>query len=342
MMLQPSFFDTEERLKKLDQLGDPLKAINEVVDWRIFQPVLKKGLNKVRKNNAGRPSYDALLMFKMVILQSLYNLSDDQTEYQTRDRLSFQRFLGLDPESPVPDAKTLWLFKESLKNKVMDETLFNAFGRYLEQLGLTAQQGTVIDARIVPVPKQRNTFEENQTLKDGLIPSDWVKKPHKLAQKDTQARWTMKRKQSYYGYKNHIGVDVKHKFIRRYSVTTAEVHDSQVFETLLDEHNTKRTIYADSAYRSEEAEALLHNKGYISRVHHRAWGGQSLTILQTRWNKARSKVRARVEHVFGHQVQSMRQTLVHGIGIERVRLKIGIANLAYNMRRLTLWQVTYA
>lgn len=338
-MLQPSFFDTEERLKKLDQHGDPLKAINEVVDWHVFQPILTKGLKKARKTKAGRPSYDALLMFKMVILQSLYNLGDDQTEYQVRDRLSFQRFLGLNPESPVPDAKTLWLFKESLKKETLDETLFGAFGRYLEQLGLTAQQGTVIDARIIPVPKQRNTFEENQTLKDSLIPCDWVKKPHKLAQKDTQARWTMKRKQSYYGYKNHIGVDVKHKFIRRYAVTSAEVHDSQVFEPLLDERNTTRTVYADSAYRSEEAEALLQKKGYISRVHHRAWGGQSLTTLQTRWNKARSKVRARVEHVFGHQVQSMRQTLVRGIGLERMRLKIGIANLAYNMRRLTLWQI---
>ncbi len=341
-MLQPSFFDTEERLKKLDKLGDPLKALNEVVDWHIFQPILKKGLKKTRKNSAGRPPYDAVLMFKMVILQSLYNLGDDQTEYQTRDRLSFQRFLGLAPESSVPDAKTLWLFKESLKKGKLDEKLFNTFGGYLEQLGLTAQQGTVVDARIIAVPKQRNTLEENKTIKEGLIPSDWVEQPHKRAQKDIQARWTKKRKQSHYGYKNHISVDVKHKFIRRYTVTSAEVHDSQVFETLLDEHNTKRTVYADSAYRSEEAEALLHKKGYISRVHHRSWGGQSLTAQQIRWNKARSKVRARVEHVFGHQVQSMRQTLVRGIGLERIKLKMGIANLAYNMRRLTLWQVTSA
>jgi len=339
MMLQPSFFDTENRLKKLDQLGDPLKAINEVVDWSVFQPLLRKGLKKERKNAAGRPSYDALLMFKMVILQSLYNLSDDQTEYQVRDRLSFQRFLGLDAESRVPDAKTLWLFKESLKKGKLDEKLFRAFGGYLDQLGLEAQQGTAIDARIVPVPRQRNTREENQTLKEGLIPSDWMEQPAKLAQKDTQARWTIKRRQHYYGYKNHISVDVKHKFIRRYAVTSAEVHDSQVFETLLDNGNTKRTVYADSAYRSEEAEAMLRKKGYISRVHHRAWGGQSLNASQIHWNKARSKVRARVEHIFGHQVQAMRQTLLRGIGLERLRLKIGMANLAYNMRRLTLWQV---
>jgi len=341
-MLQASFFDTEERLRKLDQLGDPLKSINAVVDWRVFRPILNKGLGKARKSHAGRPPYDAVLMFKLLILQSLYTLSDEQTEYQVRDRLSFQRFVGLEPESRVPDAKTLWLFKESLKQGKLEEKLFSTFGRYLEQLGLQAQQGTVVDARIVPVPRQRNSRDENQTIKDGLLPSEWAEQPHKLAQKDTQARWTKKRHQNYYGYKNHIGVDVKHKFIRRYTVTSAEVHDSQVFELLLDKHNARRTVYADSAYRSEAAETMLREKDYISRVHHRAWRGQPLNTLQERWNKARSKVRARVEHVFGHQVQSMKQTMVRGIGLERIRLKIGMANLAYNMKRLTLWQVEFA
>lgn len=341
-MLQTSFFDTEERLRKLDQLGDPLKAINEVVDWDVFRPILSKGLKKARKSNAGRKSYDALQMFKLVILQSLYTLSDEQTEYQVRDRLSFQRFVGLAPEDNTPDAKTLWLFKESLKQGKLDEKLFSAFSRYLEQLGLQAEQGTVVDARIVQVPRQRNSRGENQTIKDGAVPDEWHQQPHKLAQKDTDARWTKKRNQNYYGYKNHIGIDVKHKFIRTYTVTSAEVHDSQVFEVLLDKRNTKRTVYGDSAYRSDEAESLLQNKGYVSRVHHRAWRGQSLNGLQERWNKARSKVRARVEHVFGHQVQAMKQTLVRGIGLERIRLKIGMANLAYNMRRLTLWQVESA
>src|SRR5512139_1648788 len=266
-MLQPSFFDQEERLRKLDKLGDPLKAINEVVDWAIFKPVLEQGLKKEKKSKAGRPPMDALVMFKMVILQSLYSLSEEQTEYQVRDRLSFQRFLGLSPEEVVPDAKTLWLFKETLKQRQLDQKLFETFGGYLDRLGLEARKGTVIDARIVQVPKQRNTREENETVKEGNIPSDWVKKPAKLAQKDRDARWTQKHGKSYYGYKNHIAVDVEHKFIRRYEVTSASVHDSQVFEALLDEHNSKRTVYADSAYRSEEAEAMLRRKGFISRVH---------------------------------------------------------------------------
>ena len=341
-MLQTSFFDTEERLRKLDQLGDPLKAINEVVDWGVFGPILSRGLSKARKSKAGRPPYDPLLLFKMVLLQSLYNLSDEQAEYQVRDRLSFQRFLGLRQEDNVPDAKTLWLFKERLKERHLDEKLFEAFGHYLDELGLLAQQGTVVDARIIQVPRQRNSREENACIKQGETPDAWEEQPHKRAQKDTQARWTKKHGKSHYGYKNHIGVDVKHKFIRTYIVTSAEVHDSQVFESLLDERNDKRTVYADSAYRSEAAEQMLKEKGFISRVHHRAWRGVPLNGLQEKWNRARSRVRARVEHVFGHQVQAMNQTLLRGVGLERIRLKIGMANLAYNMRRLTLWQVKCA
>lgn len=341
-MLQTSFFDTEDRLRKLDQLGDPLKAINEVVDWGVFRPILSRGLGKTRKSKAGRPPYDPLLLFKMVLLQSLYNLSDEQAEYQVRDRLSFQRFLGLRHEDNVPDAKTLWLFKERLKERHLDEKLFGAFGHYLDKLGLVAQQGTVVDARIIQVPRQRNSREENECIKRGETPAKWNEMPHKRSQKDTQARWTQKHGKSHYGYKNHIGVDVKHKFIRTYTVTSAEVHDSQVFESLLDERNEKRTVYADSAYRSEAAEQMLKEKSFISRVHHRAWRGTPLNGLQERWNRARSRVRARVEHVFGQQVQAMRQTLVRGIGLERIRLKIGMANLAYNMRRLTLWQVKCA
>lgn len=338
-MLQTSFFDTENRLKKLDQLGDPLKAINEVVDWHIFRPILNKGLSKRRKSKAGRPPYDTLMLFKMVILQSLYNLSDEQTEYQVRDRLSFQRFVGLEQEDSIPDAKTLWLFRERLKERQLDKKLFAAFGGYLDELGLQARQGTVVDARIVEVPRQRNSREENALIKQGEEPKEWEKQPHKRAQKDQQARWTKKRGKNYYGYKNHIGIDVKHKFIRTWHVTSAEVHDSQVFEQLLDKNNDNRKVYADSAYRSDASEQMLKEKSYVSQVHYRPWRGKSLSGAQERWNKARSRIRARVEHVFGHQVQSMRQTLVRGIGLERIQLKIGMANLAYNMRRLTLWQV---
>jgi IS5 family transposase len=332
-MLQSGFFDLQDRFSKLDQLGDPLKALNGVVDWSVFEPILARGLAK-KKSNAGRPPFDALLMFKVLILQSLYNLADAQTEFQIRDRFTFLRFLGLSPESRVPDEKTIWAFRESVKARGLHDELFQTFTRFLDAQGLRAQRGTVIDARIVEVPRQRNTRSENATIKDGLMPAAWEKHTAKKAQKDIEARWTQKNGKNYYGYKNHIAIDVKHKFIRRFEVTAASVHDSQCFATLLDGRNRDPVVYADSAYRSHEHERLLKRRRFTSRVHHRAWKDQALTPRQQKENRARSRIRARVEHVFGHQVKAMRQTLVRGIGLARIRTRIALANLAYNMSRL--------
>jgi IS5 family transposase len=333
-MLQSGFFDLEDRFGKLDQLGDPLKAPNAVVDWSVFEPILAKGLAKERKSNAGRPGFDPLLMFKVLILQSLYNLADGQTEFQIRDRFTFLRFLGLTPESRIPNEKTIWLFRESVKARGLHEELFATFTGFLEARGFRAQRGTVIDARIVEVPKQRNTRSENATIKEGLMPAAWEKHTAKKVQKDIDARWTQKNGKNYYGYKNHVAIDAKHKFIRGIEVTAASAHDSQCFARLLDGNNSDRTVYADSAYRSDDHERLLKRKRFTSRVHHRAWKDRALTKRQQKENHARSRIRARVEHVFGHKVKAMRQTIVRGIGLARVRTRIALANLAYNMSRL--------
>ncbi len=333
-MLQSGFFDLQNRFGKLDQLGDPLKALDAVTDWSVFEPILERGLKKEKKSNAGRPGFDPLLMFKVLILQSLYNLADGQTEFQIRDRFTFMRFLGLTPESRIPDEKTIWLFRESVKARDLHDKLFETFTRFLEAQGFRAERGTVIDARLVEVPKQRNTRAENATIKEGLMPAAWDRHTAKKAQKDIEARWTQKNGKNYYGYKNHIAIDAKHKFIRAHDVTAANLHDSQRFEPLLDRRNSDPTVYADSAYRSEDRERWLRRQGFKSRVHHRSWAGQTLTKRQQRENRARSRIRARVEHVFGHQVKSMRQTVVRGVGLARVRTRIALANLAYNMSRL--------
>ena len=106
-MAQPGFFDLDIRYESISKLGDPLEVLDQAIQLETFRPVLSKALRKFRKSNAGRKPYDSVFMFKILVLQSLYNLSDDQTEFQIKDRLSFMRFLGLDFEDTVPDAKTL-------------------------------------------------------------------------------------------------------------------------------------------------------------------------------------------------------------------------------------------
>ena len=263
-----------------------------------------------------------------------YNLSDDQVEYQLRDRLSFMRFVGFGLEDKVPDAKTVWLYREQLARAGMVEALFEDFDGYLEKQGYLAMGGQIIDASIVPVPKQRNSRDDNARIKDGETPEGWKDQPAKRSQKDTDARWTKKHGKSHYGYKNHVNVDRRHKLVRRYQVTDAAVHDSQVVEDILDPDNTASDVWADSAYRSAEIEAKLKEKGLNSRIHRKGHRDKPLSEREKRGNKARSKVRARVEHVFGAQSNDMGGTLVRSIGLVRARARIGLKNLAYNMRRL--------
>jgi len=155
-------------------------------------------------------------------------------------------FMGLDPGDDVPDEKTVWLFREQLTERGLVEVLFDQFERDLSSSGFAASKGSIVE-----VPRQRNSREDNETIKDGYIPSSFVKKPCKQRQKDTDARWTAKHKKRYFGYKNHINADAKHKFVRRYTVTDAATHDSQVIDKLLDENNTGKDVFGDGAYHSQ-------------------------------------------------------------------------------------------
>jgi IS5 family transposase len=277
---------------------------------------------------------DAIMMFKILVLQSLYNLGDDAAEYLIRDRLSFMRFLGLGLGDKGPDAKTIWLYREHWTQAGVVEALFERFDRVLRDEGFLAMGGQVVDASIVRVPVQRNRRGENEAIKSGEVPSGWKAKPHQRAQKDMDARWTKKHGKSHFGYKNHVSVDRRHKLVRRYGVTTASVHDSQLFAGLLDEANTCSKVWADSAYRSEDAERRLKENGFISQVHRRGKRGKPLSKRQGQVNAHRSRVRARVEHVFAFQESAMGGKLVRTVGIARARTKIGMVNLVYNMRRL--------
>src|SRR5438477_531457 len=167
-----------------------------------------------------------------------------------------------------------------------------------------------------------------------LTPAELEQKPAKLRQKDRDARWTKKHGKSFFGYKNHVNADAKHKLIRCYEVTDAAVHDSQKLDALLREDNTSTDVFADSAYRSAEIEAKLKVRGFNSRIHRRASRNHPLSNAQTRANRAKSRIRARIEHVFGAQESSVGGRIVRTIGIVRARAKIGLQNLAYNIRRL--------
>jgi IS5 family transposase len=336
-MGQPGFFDLDRRLDGLSAKGDPLETIKATVPWEAFRndiEAVTETKPEEKKSNAGRKPYDAMLKFKIVVLQSLYNLSDEQTEFLIRDRLSFMRFLDLGLEDAVPDATTIWLFREALVEAGLIDKLFDRFSQHLRVKGYIARGGQIVDATIVSAPKQRNSKDENEAIKAGKTPKAWEKKPAKNRQKDKDARWTKKHGKSFYGYKNHVGVDKTHKLIRKWDATDASPHDSQKLDDVLDPTNTSKEVWADSAYRSTEIEQRLKEKGYRSRIHRRGARNRPLSEAQEAANKTRSRVRARVEHVFGHQENSMGRKIVRSIGMARARFKIGMMNLGYNIRRL--------
>ena len=331
-------FDWEIRHEQLDNCGDPLVLLNEIVDFEMFRKFIDKARQKQRKSNAGRKPFDAVLMVKIIILQSLYNLSDDQLEFQIKDRLSFMRFLGLSLGDTVPDAKTIWLFRELLTKAELAEKLFNKFDIFLRNSGFSAKQGQIVDASIIAAPKQRNTREENKEIKNGETPKDWD--DNKKRQKDTDATWVKKNRVNHFGYKNHISIDNQHKLIRSYKVTAASTHDSNVFEELLDKKNSSKEVWADSAYSGQEKRDSLDKKGYRSKVNRKGYRNHPLSERAKEANRKRSKIRCRVEHVFGIQKQRAGDLLVRAIGIARVTTKIGLRNLAYNIDRFRLLCVT--
>ena len=242
---------------------------------------------RVPKGVGGRPKYDEVMMFKILILQRMYNLSDDEMEYQLNDRISFRRFIGLRLEDEIPDAKTIWLFRDNLSKSGIIEKIFKIFNEKLEESNLITRAGSIVDATFIEVTKQRNTREENKKIKENQIPEEWKENPHKLSQKDADARWTKKGKVVYYGYKNHVKADLESKLIVDYTVTSSDVHDSQELHKLVNEKDKK--IYADTAY-SVETIAEQIPKNVEIQILEKAYRNKPLTEEQKQRNKAKTKL----------------------------------------------------
>lgn len=354
MQGQAGFWDIDDRYGRLSAAGDPLEKLNAVVPWEVFRKPLAKALKRSDGVKGGRPPFDLVLMFKIMVLQALYNLGDDQTEFLINDRLSFMRFLGLGLEDTVPDATTIWLFREHLTQARTVETLFARFDKHLAKSGYLAMGGQIVDATLVAAPKQRNTDGEKADIKAGKVPQGWKDNPAKLAQKDRDARWTVKFSKAKpkadgskhaidiaipaFGYKNHIGIDRQHGLIRAWKATDASRYDGAQLPELLDkEHgaNTASGVWADTAYRSKKNEAWLARNSFVSHIHTKKPKGRPMSARASKANGKRSRVRAFVEHVFARQKGPM-ALFIRTIGIARATTKIGMANLAYNFQRL-IW-----
>lgn len=307
-----------------------LQDLQQHINFEEFRPKLDELCHYSEK---GRPHYDVVKMFRILILQTLYDLSDEDMEFNLCDRLSFQKFVGIGVMDDVPDARTIWKFRQRLGSSGVRE-LFKEFDRMMREKGLSYGKGTAVDASFQEAKRQRNSKEENADIKEtGKAPQEWSAK--KTAHKDVEATWTKKGNEKHFGYKNHAAVDLKTKMIRDYKVTTAKTHDSQVCEDIIPEGT--KAVYADSAYMGKEREETLqkrHIKAYFVK---RATRHKKLSEKEQKRNHRLAHTRARVEHVFGAIKQFYGDT-VRYIGLERCGVRVGLVNLLYNMKRFCILQ----
>ncbi len=334
-MKERGLFDEIDRLHELSKLGDPLEVLSRKINWESFRDRLETIRGEDNPNNvknAGRKPFDVIMMFKILILQRYYSISDDQMEFQLKDRRSFERFVsGGETLYYMPDAKTIWLYRERFKKAGIAKKIFKIFQEQLFQQGVIGKSGKIVDASFVEVPRQRNGKDENDKIKNGETIEDWGNA--KRAQKDVDARWTTKNKQKFFGYKNHISVDKRSNMILEYATTSAEVHDSRMLDEIMGEpRKRKEPFYGDSAYRSEEIERKLKERNFKSKIHEKGYRNNPLTEKQKKANRKKSKIRARVEHVFG-MMHWMKADYLMYVGKNRIEEAIGMINLVYNMRR---------
>jgi IS5 family transposase len=329
----PGLFDSFVQELDVATFDTPLARVGKIIDWSIFRAQLHEAVLSEPKGPGGRPRFEPLLMFKVLVLQRINGLADDQTSFQITDRCSFRLFLGLTPADDVPDGQTISDFKEDLVKANAFDGLFATFLSHLQvKHGLAlAKQGVMIDATFAQVPRQRNSREENEQIKEGKVPESIAADPKRRAHKDTDARWTKKNEETFYGYKDHVKVDVEDKFILDAEVTSAEVHDSQPVERLIKDGD--KVLFADSAYTGQPIEKVLEERNVKGEICEKGTRGHPLTEEQRTLNTCKSRIRSRVEHVFAQMRGSMKALYQRCIGFERNKAGLQLTNLVYNMMR---------
>lgn len=322
-------------MELLKQRGDRLFALDEKIDWKPLvetaDAIWQATRTKPGRGNSANP-WASDIMLKTILLGRIYNLGDDELEYQLRDRLSFMRFVGLGLGANVPDARTIWLYRDKLGEAGV-RALFDGFIATLKKKGYILKEGNVLDATIVETPRQRNSREDNEIVKSGQVPAEWKTNPDKLIHKDCDARWTKKGDEQFYGYKNHVKVAESSKLICDYRATPANVADVTVAHELVGPADAGTVVWADAGYAGAPFAKRLAEFGIEGRVHEKGQAGAPLTDQQKASNRAKSVHRARVEHPFAFMEMSLGGIYQRCIGLKRNARDIGLTNLIYNIFR---------
>lgn len=331
-----------------------LFAIKKTVDFESYRPLLISKLEEGavgRLSKAGRKPMDPVFMLKVLFLQRVVGEADDRFEFTMKCDRSIQLFLDIYEIKDVPDAKTIWKYREMFIQKgIFDQVFWGDLGRFKKAIPCIGEEIVAIDSSFMEAPKQRNSREENQQIKAGLGEQLWNDNPSKKRHKDVDARWTKKRQETHYGYKLHCTVCLISKMITDAFVTSANVHDAKAAEQLIANLQTHKVdhrrkydwfgrpkFFADAGYVGKKIKDLVLSKGWEPLICQKGKVNAPLTEIQKELNKAISRSRCRIEHVFGLIEGSLGGLVTRAIG--KVRAS-GIGMLtAWVYNRLRLYQL---
>lgn len=288
-----------------------LERVSGLVDWAGFE----KALAGLREEGPGRPGYRPLLLFKALLLQAWYGLSDAELEFRLGDSLSFSRFVGLSLEDAVPDHTTLCRFRNRLVSQRLLERLFDELDRQLDGAGLVLKQGAMLDATLI----------EAATPRPPLGGEDQAKDP------DAAFAKRQGKPGSTYGYKAHVGVDQGSGLVRAVITTPANVNDTTPADALI--RGDEAAVYADKAYDTHARRARLKQAGVKPRLMRRPNKHHALTPRQQRLNDLIARRRAAVETTFATWKRRMGLTRTRYVGLAKVAGQVLLTAMAFNLRR---------
>jgi IS5 family transposase len=314
-----------------------LDEIDRLIDWKPFEKLLRKKLSRVA-NAVGNPAYAPLPMFKILLLQRWYDLSDAAVEECLYDRFSFVRFVGLSLDhDEVPDSTTICRFRQSLLENNVLKRLLDKLNHQLEKRGLLVRKGAIVDASVVTssrrplkvidiLPEDREE-DENATPDVTISYSD-----------DADAAWLRKGNRAYYGYKVHAATDSRDGFLLGGHVTPANRSDTQEFVDVLDEIGPMEggCVYADKGYSSQLNRHVLQARGLADGIMHKAARNRALSADQKTANRLISSVRSKVERAFGTLKRGYGFFRARYLGMAKVELEFLLNAMAFNLKKAAL------
>lgn len=327
------------------QRGNSYDALVQVIDLECYRPLLEDAVrqDRIRKGLGdrepvrGRHAFDPVWILRCLFLQRLLGLSDNGFYHRLNVDVELQDHLCISTPREVPSAKTLWRYREIfVRSEVLEKIFKQHISAVREAKPQIGTRAIAIDSSFVEAPKQRNSREENQLIKQDLGHTLWNDNPHKKRHKDCDARWTKKREEVHYGYKMHTTACAVSKLITDVHTTSASVHDAKVVDRMIPENTTGQDafLFADAGYTGSEIEKLIWHRKWIPFICEKGMRGRPLTEKQKENNRVISSIRCRIEHIFGFIEQSLGGSFVRSIGIARAREHVALTCLVYNVCRL--------